>query len=332
MNSFYRIIIFSQRKAGIPVKTISGFAKGYGYSPMEPFSVKGKTNHAWNAVQISGKWYLLDCTWGAGNVDSKTKDFKKVLKDFYFLTEPKQFITDHFPYMDNNLEESQKWQLLSKPVSLEEFNSNVKYSAHAFRTGVFAITHNKAYFEVRNQTEIVFKSVKKKDIKFTAKLMFDDGKCLAVQRNATFCYKENDIYKVLVHPQKTGKHQLNIFCKLVSDENQEGIPYMLGYYINCTGVQDKSHEYPIIYPTADVEKCFLHEPMKGNLPEKTMVQFRISSPHLQYIVIDHIYFEKHGNMFICPYTTPDKGHNVNIFGKSGDKRSKSSCLYTFRTV
>lgn len=34
--------------------------------------------------------------------------------DFYFLTEPKEFINSHFPDEEN-------WQLLDTPISLEQF-------------------------------------------------------------------------------------------------------------------------------------------------------------------------------------------------------------------
>lgn len=44
--------------------------------------------------------------------------------DFYFLTDPEEFIDSHFP-------DEEKWQLLDIPISLEEFERR------AFKTSAF---------------------------------------------------------------------------------------------------------------------------------------------------------------------------------------------------
>jgi transglutaminase/protease-like cytokinesis protein 3 len=40
------------------IKVIDGYSKGAGYSPYTP----PISNHAWNAVEINGKWCLIDTT------------------------------------------------------------------------------------------------------------------------------------------------------------------------------------------------------------------------------------------------------------------------------
>jgi transglutaminase/protease-like cytokinesis protein 3 len=81
-------------ESGLKTVIISGYAKGYNYTPGMRFS--GQTDHAWNAVKIDGKWYLIDSTWGAGwlGVDKK---YHREFNDYYFLTSPKEFINRHFP-------------------------------------------------------------------------------------------------------------------------------------------------------------------------------------------------------------------------------------------
>lgn len=66
----------------------------YGYVNEDGSTWKGGT-HVWNAVQINGKWYLIDPTWG--QVDDK-----------YFLMPPKEFIKSHFP-------PNRRWTLLTEP-------------------------------------------------------------------------------------------------------------------------------------------------------------------------------------------------------------------------
>ena len=67
--------------------------------------------HAWNAILINGKWMLVDTTWGTSN--------QYETSEYYFNMNPELAILTHFP-------KEKKWQLLEKPLSLDEFN-NSKY-------------------------------------------------------------------------------------------------------------------------------------------------------------------------------------------------------------
>ncbi|CAF2167308.1 unnamed protein product [Rotaria magnacalcarata] len=90
---------------------ISGYAKGYGFRAGQ--SKFSSTNHAWNAVHLYGRWYLVDSTWGEGHLDSNNHGVKE-LKTFYFLVRPEQMICRHLP-------ENTKWQLLRSPISMNDF-------------------------------------------------------------------------------------------------------------------------------------------------------------------------------------------------------------------
>ncbi|QNK77972.1 hypothetical protein H7F37_02465 [Winogradskyella sp. PAMC22761] len=65
--------------------------------------------HAWNAIKINNKWMLVDTTWGTSNEESQS--------EFYFDIKPEHSIITHYP-------ENSEWQLLKKPLSLEEFNNS----------------------------------------------------------------------------------------------------------------------------------------------------------------------------------------------------------------
>lgn len=110
-------------EAGLEVVTIHGYAKGYGYQPGQRIS---GTNHAWNAVSLDGRWYLLDSTWGAGYVNGR--NYVKHFKEFYFLTPADQFIFAHLPT-------DPAWQLLEDPISNEEYEDLVYVRNHIFDYG-----------------------------------------------------------------------------------------------------------------------------------------------------------------------------------------------------
>jgi len=95
--------------AGIMCQSISGYARDL-QVPSRPFE---KANHAWNAVRLNGEWFLLDATWASG-IKSEEDYFMSVYGVDYFLTPPSLFIKNHFPMLP-------MWQLLSCPLSLEQF-------------------------------------------------------------------------------------------------------------------------------------------------------------------------------------------------------------------
>uniref|UniRef100_A0A3Q3XLV5 Transglutaminase-like domain-containing protein n=1 Tax=Mola mola TaxID=94237 RepID=A0A3Q3XLV5_MOLML len=109
-------------EVGIECQEVPGHSKGIGYRQGK--SLKNvKSDHLWNAVLLGGQWFLLDACWGAGRVDTEHESFVK-FDDFYFLTDPEEFIDSHFP-------DEEKWQLLDAPITLEEFEKRV------FKTSAF---------------------------------------------------------------------------------------------------------------------------------------------------------------------------------------------------
>uniref|UniRef100_A0A3B3ZBE3 Transglutaminase-like domain-containing protein n=1 Tax=Periophthalmus magnuspinnatus TaxID=409849 RepID=A0A3B3ZBE3_9GOBI len=112
---------------GIECQEVPGHSKGVGYRQGQ--SLRGvKSDHLWNAVLLSGQWFLLDACWGAGRVDMENESFVK-FDDFYFLTEPEEFIHSHFP-------DEERWQLLDRPISIEEFERKVFKTSAFFTLGL----------------------------------------------------------------------------------------------------------------------------------------------------------------------------------------------------
>jgi transglutaminase/protease-like cytokinesis protein 3 len=80
----------------LEIRTIIGYAKGYGYTEGEHFKV---SDHAWNAIFIDGKWKLFDATWGEGYGSTGTYGELVCTKSFnedWFNVAPEQFVFTHF--------------------------------------------------------------------------------------------------------------------------------------------------------------------------------------------------------------------------------------------
>jgi len=105
-----------------------------------------KNEGRWTAILINGTWHLANIHWcskkvsgvdpeewqllddngkGARDVEKQKREIHYQYDESYFLTNPEQFIYSHFP-------REQKWQLLARPVSLEEFTQLAKLESHFF--------------------------------------------------------------------------------------------------------------------------------------------------------------------------------------------------------
>jgi len=97
-------------EVGITSHLVPGYSKGFANRNRTDFST---ADHAWNAVNIEGKWYLLDATWGAGGLNDKMQ-YVASFNEKYFLSAPEEFVKDHMPLHP-------MWQLLDCPVSMKAF-------------------------------------------------------------------------------------------------------------------------------------------------------------------------------------------------------------------
>ena len=111
------------RRAGLEVVQVIGCGKNNGQTLQS-----ARSNHAWNAVRLDGRWQLLDATWGAGNVDHATRKFTRQYKPYYFSVCPEELAFSHFPA-------DPRWQLLDKPVKESDFCRWPKVSLSPFVLG-----------------------------------------------------------------------------------------------------------------------------------------------------------------------------------------------------
>ena len=100
-SMLFRDLLLSMNYPESKILNIGGYSKGAGYSSFK----EPQADHEWNAVEINGKWCLIDTTWDAFIND-----------EYYLCTPPKCFVRDHLPQRNNSL------QFLKEPISLETFH------------------------------------------------------------------------------------------------------------------------------------------------------------------------------------------------------------------
>ncbi len=120
-------------KAGVSAATILGHAKGASFRSGKRFY---RGQHAWNAVQIGGKWQLLDATWGAGTEVIREQPIRKLAYKYLKIPYARRYKFVHRPLTGwffrapdimvlSHLPVDPKWQLLHAAVSLKKFETGL---------------------------------------------------------------------------------------------------------------------------------------------------------------------------------------------------------------
>ncbi|QTE22296.1 transglutaminase domain-containing protein [Polaribacter cellanae] len=135
---------------------------GYGRNASTNIGELSIPNHSWNAVKINNKWYLVDATWSSGYTDLNINNFVFDYNDGYFLTAPKLFIKNHYPL-------EQKWTLLPKNISTDNFINAPLIYGETYTYGIIPIAPLKMENKISKNNEFTLtyqltKTINKKKI------------------------------------------------------------------------------------------------------------------------------------------------------------------------
>jgi len=98
-------------RMGVSSQVVLGFSKIY-IDEIE--NEKKYKDHAWNVVKIKDTWKLIDVTWGSSLINHISKENFEKLRDYYFFTNPDEFILTHLPAKF-------EWQLTEDKISKKDF-------------------------------------------------------------------------------------------------------------------------------------------------------------------------------------------------------------------
>ncbi|MDR0403601.1 MAG: CAP domain-containing protein [Treponema sp.] len=109
--------------AGITSIGIEGYSKSFGYTG----SIDKEPDHAWNAVKLGNKWYLVDVTWDAGQVDKRT--FIKEYSTGWLFLDSRSFLYSHLP-------EEDRYQFYAPVLSSGDFTREAYITGEFFQYGL----------------------------------------------------------------------------------------------------------------------------------------------------------------------------------------------------
>lgn len=184
----------------IPAANINGYTKRGSDAIGTKSSFK---NHSWNAVYLDDRWMLVDLTWAAGYSDSRAKSWQPRRNDYYFDTNPQEFISTHLP-ADSN------WQLIQKPISPEDFFDSPIYYPTYFKDRLLLAEKEDGVLEAdKRMVKIVFASLPKGKSLFYS----FDGSQAATQIERIKLTKDGQ-YEVFIYHVKPDSRQLTLYSDL----------------------------------------------------------------------------------------------------------------------
>ena len=267
------------------IKNIVGIGKGVGYTPFSPQT----ENHEWNAVEINGKWCLIDTTW----------DAVSYLKDeFYLCTPPKCFARDHFPTDDQSL------QFLKNPISLETFHGLVQ-NKKGFCTYNIEVIEDKAIQNICGSGSVIIKYKIKED-DFAIGLNIQSSE-IRSKNPEYFITKIENGYKIDLSINEIGLYGFYFSIKFNSGDKDMG-----NIYFQCNEEPDEKTYYPTLHYFYQNSDSQLISPIQRDLIKGQRYTFEVRTSDFNQLILtmdkEKIPMTKNGDIY--------REENIFVHGNS----------------
>lgn len=130
------------------------FIDGYSKTGVKDIGIDPpRPDHAWNAVKLDDKWYVLDVTWASGKANGKK--WIKNFEDYFFLTDPDEFLKTHLPSVEG-------LSFATKEPTKEEFFNEPIYSLGYFKSDLELVSPKTGILKVKTGEIITIEIAKPK--------------------------------------------------------------------------------------------------------------------------------------------------------------------------
>ena len=242
--------------ADIPCQSISGYGRGYGFSSGGA-TRSDQTNHAWSAVQIGGRWYLVDTTWDAGHVEGRS--YEKHYRTTYLFMEPQNFIYTHLP-------ENPKWQLLATPLSAGQFERLPHLRGTFFDFGLKLETRLARVTPAGKSVQ--FAIGRTGDAELMTRLFTAADVELPQRTLVQTIDRQCQVYAVF---PRAGRYRVKLFCRPRGDEGTFKLAANLDF--DATAGSDRT--FPDDFASFGKMRGYLYSPLYLPLATDTPVRFKV---------------------------------------------------------
>jgi uncharacterized protein YkwD len=285
---------------------IHGYARGVGSSPFVDED-PSDSNHAWNAVNIENAWYLVDCTWDAGNL--KGKSFQADYDTDYLFLKPEHFVYNHFP-------EDSRQQFLEKPLSAADFSRIPFYRPKFFEALSIGTGDMEKVLRTEGKTELEFSI---KDGFIPSIEIYGESGDKRLEHHS-FVQKEGDFYKAYLSFPSPGNYIVRFFTRKQNARSGEFCAEL-----GVTADTGTDVRYPLQY-TSFGNAVSLISPIEMPLRKNTKYEFRIRADDKKIMALMYnrqfIPFEKDGDgTFFLEAEIPSNVKEVTIGSANSERGS-----------
>jgi hypothetical protein len=336
------------RFSGIPSATISGYAKGVDYLPGDEF--RGKpANHSWNVVYLMGAWQLIDAHWatrylvtsekndGSGDdsgarivgsdIEQQNAHVVYEYDDFYFIMEPQQAVYSHFP-------EDSAWQLVTRPLTLEQFELLPLCKSQFFRCGMDFLNQHRGVVSSRNGQVQMALAFHKPGCGFTYKLQYalphqgSSNKTALELRERVRRPQEGidvDLRRFLL--LETLDNEMHFYCRLPL----KGVYYLTVYAQEATASSDTQTMVGTFRAACEYKLlCDANNPHLSAYPSCHDANWGPSRQHMQHYGLTSQWKEGIIELDNAEWqnTGPDGGRTIDVHFYKDQPRAREVRLYS----
>ena len=185
---------------------ISGYSKGFGYKTGDKLK---KADHAWNAINLNGKWEYVESTWSAANKQ------EKAFNPYHFIVPAHIFLNNHY---------SEAYQYQKEKITLEQFENRICFTLDYYLLDFSSVISNMECQIKSKQSPYFVEFMAPKESKLTASLYNRTDELIEnsvlVQRDSAslkygiivFLPKTNEYFKLKLFGCSQGANTSNLIC------------------------------------------------------------------------------------------------------------------------
>ena len=306
-HNLFRKLLLCTNYPESKIKSIMGFFKGSKYSPF----VEPAINHIWNAVEINGKWCLIDTAFDAG------ESYK-----YYLCMLPKCFVRNHLP-------QDPEYQFLENPISVETFHQLIDNAKGCSKYNDMEIIEDKAIQNLCGKGKITIKFLDKSYSKIPDNYLtiasFSDQRVALQYQNlpvpSFFLNRIDDRFEIDIYVNEQGYFAISLG---MNDGSPAGT-HLGAIYFHCEQEPTEKVYYPIMMIDYYKSNIKLISPMQKYLTKGQRYNFEIETNDFEELFIkmggEVISMSKNGNIFKEDNVFIHGSYSVNISPREGSALS-----------